>query len=225
MPSYDRELYKAILAEEFRYRRQILAQEDVIDEENVNDVLTHFVYESNEIEEYNRETDGAPGTPIFDNHMEAARVAYFHLGMDLRDNASRYSINPNLIHSLLMQAEEDHTPGVPRKGDVYIGGRKGMAPHRVEEYLPELIDKACKMLDRAKESGRKQNKAIWKLHNEFEFIHPYSDGNGRTGRLWLNVLRTAVGMPWLTIYASHRFGYYQEIINWIDSNEHKYVVE
>ena len=40
------------------------------------------------------------------------------------------------------------------------------------------------------------------------------DGNGRTGRLWLNSLRLACGYPWLTVQAAEREAYYESIREW-----------
>lgn len=56
--------------------------------------------------------------------------------------------------------------------------------------------------------------ALWDLHHEFEHIHPFFDGNGRTGRLWLNALRLAAGLPWLTVWAADRQRYYAAIRAW-----------
>ena len=38
-------------------------------------------------------------------------------------------------------------------------------------------------------------RGLARLHNEFERIHPFIDGNGRTGRLILNLVLVRLGYP------------------------------
>lgn len=45
------------------------------------------------------------------------------------------------------------------------------------------------------------------LHCRFEQIHPFLDGNGRTGRLVINLVLVRLGYPPLIIYEKQRAGY------------------
>ncbi|MBO4636947.1 MAG: Fic family protein [Clostridiales bacterium] len=49
------------------------------------------------------------------------------------------------------------------------------------DYVPELIGQLFEWLKKAKLHPLVKSCIF---HYEFEFIHPFSDGNGRTGRLW-----------------------------------------
>lgn len=54
------------------------------------------------------------------------------------------------------------------------------------------------------------------FHYEFEFIHPFSDGNGRTGRLWQTLILgrwrpVFINLPVENIVYKHRKAYYNAI--------------
>lgn len=49
---------------------------------------------------------------------------------------------------------------------------------------------------------------IQKAHIEFEIIHPFQDGNGRTGRMVMNWQRIKAGLEPLILLASERQEYY-----------------
>ncbi|WP_239118167.1 Fic family protein, partial [Sphaerisporangium melleum] len=48
-----------------------------------------------------------------------------------------------------------------------------------------------------------------RIHNRFEQVHPFLDGNGRTGRLVLNLILGRIGYPPAIIYKRDRDKYLQ----------------
>ena len=64
--------------------------------------------------------------------------------------------------------------------------------------LPQYIDKlGCELLTWAKKSDLHRLIKGCVFHYEFELIHPFSDGNGRMGRLWHTLLLS----KWNPIFA------------------------
>ena len=88
-------------------------------------------------------------------------------------------------HGVMMQALIDH-PGRYRSGGVGVYGEKGivhMAPPA--ERVPLLMGDLFNWLKNSKDHLLIRSCVF---HYEFEFIHPFMDGNGRTGRLWQSLI-------------------------------------
>ena len=88
-------------------------------------------------------------------------------------------------HGVMMQALVDNA-GHYRRGGVGVFGEKGLvhlAPpaDRVPMLMGDLFD----WLKRSKDHLLIRSCVF---HYEFEFIHPFIDGNGRTGRLWQSLI-------------------------------------
>ena len=88
-------------------------------------------------------------------------------------------------HGVMMQALVDDA-GHYRKGGVGVFGEKGlvhMAPPA--ERVPMLMADLFNWLKYSKDHLLIRSCVF---HYEFEFIHPFIDGNGRTGRLWQSLI-------------------------------------
>lgn len=60
-------------------------------------------------------------------------------------------------------------------------------------------------------------RAAW-FHGKFEQIHPFEDGNGRTGRMIVNAMLVAEGYPPLIIRTSQRMSYFSAL----DAFDHRH---
>ncbi|MBQ0010411.1 MAG: Fic family protein [Ruminococcus sp.] len=108
------------------------------------------------------------------------------------------------IHSLvLMNRPEDK--GVYRRIPVRIMGAytEPVQPYLIEPKMTELL---AKNEERKKTMGGIER--IARFHLEFEGIHPFIDGNGRTGRLILNLDLIRSGYPPINVKFTDRKRYY-----------------
>ena len=88
-------------------------------------------------------------------------------------------------HSVMMQALVDDA-GRFRRGGVGVFGERGlvhMAPPA--DRVPTLMYELFEWLQDSKDHLLIRSCVF---HYEFEFIHPFIDGNGRTGRLWQSLI-------------------------------------
>lgn len=83
---------------------------------------------------------------------------------------------------------------------------RGAHSHKVEKMLKELIEWYKK--SKSQYSGILLAAVV---HNQFENIHPFQDGNGRVGRLLMNVILLRHKLPPINIELSHRQEYYSSL--------------
>ena len=104
------------------------------------------------------------------------------------------------------EAGDDERPGSFRRHDIetFPGGMKPPSwtdvPVRLDEWLADA--RALRGLD----APHLPAELAW-LHARFEQVHPFLDGNGRTGRLLLNLLLVRLGYPPAIIRKADRARY------------------
>ncbi len=106
------------------------------------------------------------------------------------------------IHSLVL-ADRPQDKGVYRRVPVRILGAntQPVPPNLIE---PKLADLLARYADSTQPIAAK----LAELHIGFEAIHPFADGNGRTGRLIVNLELMKAGYPPIDIELASRLRYY-----------------
>lgn len=97
-----------------------------------------------------------------------------------------YSVkNLLLAHRIMMEGLVKEA-GVFRSKNVGVyAGNQLIHAGTPANYVPELIDQLFAWMKRSKLHPLVKSCIF---HYEFEFIHPFADGNGRTGRLWQSLI-------------------------------------
>ena len=83
------------------------------------------------------------------------------------------------LHSAMMEGQTHAQPGRYRSVGVIVGRHRPPGP----ALVPSLMDELLSFLQENREN--RVARAVW-AHVQFETIHPFADGNGRTGRALIN---------------------------------------
>lgn len=123
------------------------------------------------------------------------------------------------IHTLvLMDRPEDR--GVYRHISVRIMGAYHTPPEPI--VVPEQMETLLKDINKTKLHPI-ESAALF--HLKFEGIHPFVDGNGRTGRLILNLFLMQNGYPPINVKFTDRKRYYQAFDSYYRDNDASVMVE
>lgn len=176
------------------------------------DFMIEYTYNTNAIEGNTltlRETDMVLRGLTIDqkplkDHIEAVshKEAFYYMVDLVKENQE---INEKIIkeiHYLVLGDKKDDR-GVYRKIPVRIIGASHLP---VQPYLIE--SKMETLLVDYKSSDEHIIRRLAKFHIEFESIHPFIDGNGRTGRLLVNLELMKNGIPPIDIKFTDRMRYY-----------------
>jgi Fic family protein len=111
-----------------------------------------------------------------------------------------------------LDATDREGPGSFREHDIRpFGG--GMTPPSwplVPAQVQHWVKSACRTGDKihaGEDLGRPLVEELARLHNEFERVHPFIDGNGRAGRLVLNLILVRLGHPPVVVFKRQRNAY------------------
>ena len=158
------------------------------------------------------------GKTVIGEQKDIQEVKNAYKAYEEIDNINPYSIEDlKKIQGILTFAIEDDSGKFRNHGEAVYDGdvQIFMAPHH--RMVPTLMDNLFSWMNEVKENV---NPLILSsiFHYEFVFIHPFSDGNGRTARLWQTAILTHWKdlfkyIPIESIIRKHQEEYYTAIQN------------
>ncbi|MFY7994091.1 MAG: Fic family protein [Bacteriovoracaceae bacterium] len=140
------------------------------------------------------------------NHEEAMNFLF-----EVVDSKKRLTLSHQLIrqlHQLVVKDTEASIAGTYRNTDVQILGSKHRPPpgYQVQEQMTKFFE----WMAESKSNYHPVEFAAL-AHHRFVAIHPFEDGNGRTGRLLMNLLLMRNDYPIAIIQKNDRTKYYNAL--------------
>ncbi len=108
-------------------------------------------------------------------------------------------------------ATDGEGPGSFREHDIhpFPGGMTPPSWPLVSARMQQWVEDVCATTERVGPGviDGWLPEELARLHNEFERVHPFIDGNGRTGRLVVNLVLVRLGYPPVIIFKRQRDAY------------------
>ncbi len=189
-------------------------------------LLKEFVFNSNNIE--GSRLPRAEIEKIFDdkkldynNKNEILEVknsinAYKYLNNDFSFSIRGIKKLYKILTCGLVMETGDLYPKSFRKDKIIVGNENTLDPDQIKFELNNLL------------GWYKKNKKIYPLklafdfHLRYEMIHPFRDGNGRTGRLLMNKILAKNNYPLMVIFKDNKQAYFNSIKQGKDGKSKKY---
>ena len=129
------------------------------------------------------------------SHLVVANVQAMQAAMNLAGDIDEQAILA-MQNALLHETHPEHT-GQWRQQPVWIGGGYANSPHSASFVPPHHVRVPQLMRDLVAFAGRLDLPALAQValtHAQFETIHPFPDGNGRTGRALVHAMFHRLGV-------------------------------
>lgn len=137
------------------------------------------------------------------NHRDA--IVYVEELISQQEALSEWQVKN--IHSLVLKGIDNEEAGRYRRENVVISGASTTPPDFL--HLGEEMQQLIAWYQQADQLHPIARAA--ELHTRFVKIHPFIDGNGRTGRLLLNFDLMKLGYPPAVIRKEDRLAYYDAL--------------
>ncbi|MBU4421367.1 Fic family protein [Patescibacteria group bacterium] len=122
-----------------------------------------------------------------------------------------------LLHKMLISNIDEGIAGRFRKQHEYVRVGTHIAP--APEHISAMISSV--LLEYSSNHSSYFLEKITKFHLEFEYIHPFCDGNGRIGRVLINYQLMQLGFPPVIIRDKEKAVYYKSFEEYRNSNKKK----
>jgi len=117
--------------------------------------------------------------------------------------------NIRQIHALILRTIDDENAGAYRKGQVHITGSTYVPPGAIE--VPPLMRELVAWINSVEAAEMHPVERAALAHFRLVHIHPFVDGNGRTARLFMNLILLREGYPPAVIRRERRPEYYDTL--------------
>jgi len=219
------------ILKEFWHKKKIITSDDL--SAALDSYRVFFAYNSGKIENNNITFNDT--REIFDKDGVVSYTGDLKTLFEIRNSKDAYNLlldifdeKPDIDEDLLCRFQYELTkntyderrwalgerPGEYKKND-YITGKNetGALPEDVSEEIAELLDEI-----NSADSDNALTVAAY-FHCKFENIHPYADGNGRTGRLLMNYILLKNNYPPIVIHEEDRKDYYKALECWDEKQD------
>ena len=177
--SIKNEEWLALLEEETRH--SLMIEGEFFDKFDLEEILEKGKYKSA------REVLGyfEAATSAYELAFQQYQEGEFHI-----DKALIRQIHAMMFRNVLLPRHFP-LPGEWRSANMTIRGAKVQPPS--PEKIRDSLEKVLLFINQDKEMSPTRKAAF--LHAFFEYIHPFPDGNGRSGRVLMNFVLVANGFP------------------------------
>jgi len=181
-----------------------------------SEFATEFIFNSNNIEGSKIPPDKVrqiieTGNTQYKDKNEVKEVENSIIAFKYLKDSFKFNINSIkrlyhlLTNNLYMENKIPYPKGFKKISNI-VGNSQTVSPEEVEEELGNL-------LKWYKDNHNKIHPLIlaFEFHRRYEFIHPFLDGNGRTGRLIMNKILMSNGYSPIIVYKDNKVAYFNSL--------------